>query len=269
MLDKSRFSTLHTPDMKTLRWWVLSFLTVWSLSASFASAAETEMRFFEMRIYYAAPGKLDDLQTRFRNHTMKLFEKHGISNIGYWTPVTNTENKLVYILAFPSREAREKSWKEFGADPDWQRVVKETEKNGRLVTKVESIYLKPTDFSPVVKPDASGAHVYELRTYTAAEGKLDALLARFRDHTVTLFRKHGMVQFGYWMPTEAKDGAGQKLIYILEHKSIEAAEASFKAFRADPDWVKAKGDSEKDGPLTVKDGVQSVFMQPTDYSPAK
>ena len=73
-----------------------------------------------MRIYYAAPGKLDALNTRFRDHTCKLFEKHGMVNIGYWLPMTNTENKLVYLLAYPSREAREKSWKEFMADPDWQ-----------------------------------------------------------------------------------------------------------------------------------------------------
>jgi hypothetical protein len=110
-----------------------------------------ETRFFEMRIYYAAPGKLDDLLTRFRAHTTALFEKHGIANIGYWLPLTNSENKLIYLLAYPNREAREKSWKEFGADPEWQQVAKESEKNGKLVSKVESIYLQPTDFSPVVK----------------------------------------------------------------------------------------------------------------------
>jgi hypothetical protein len=78
-----------------------------------------------------------------------------------------------------------------------------------------------------------------------------------------------MEQFGYWVPTEKKDGAGEKLIYILRHKSVPAAESSFKAFRADPDWVKVKADSEKNGPLTIQNGVQSVFMAPTDYSPAK
>jgi len=250
-----------------MKFLVLSFLSAFALTSGLA--AEKESRFFEMRIYYAAPGKLDDLQARFRNHTVKLFEKHEMTNIGYWTPVTNTESKLIYLLAYPSREAREKSWKEFMADPEWQQVAKETEKNGRLVAKAESIYLQATDFSPAVTPNGAGAQVYELRTYNAAPGKLDNLLARFRDHTVGLFKHHGMGQFGYWVPTEKKDGAGEKLIYILNHKSIEAAAESFKAFRADPDWVKAKGDSEKEGPLTVKDGVQSVFMKPTDYSPAK
>jgi hypothetical protein len=233
-------------------------------------AAQKESRFFELRTYYAAPGKLDPLLARFRNHTLKIFENHGMVNIGYWLPLTNSESKLVYLLAFPSREAREKAWKEFGADPAWQAVAKETEKDGRLVSKVDSVLLTATDFSPVVTPKVSASpRVFELRTYRAAPGKLEALLARFRDHTTTLFAKHGMAQFGYWVPTEQKDGAGETLIYILEHQSREAANDSFKAFRADPEWIKVKADSEVNGSLTVKDGVQSLLMSPTDFSPAK
>jgi hypothetical protein len=235
-----------------------------------AAAAEKEGRLFEMRTYYAAPGKLDDLLARFRNHTVKLFEKHGMVNIGYWLPLTNSESKLVYILAFESREAREKSWKAFSADPEWQQAAKASEKNGRLVAKAESVLLAPTDFSPAVVPGAAGTpRLYELRTYKAAPGKLNALLARFRDHTTGLFRQHGMTQLGYWVPTETKDGAGETLIYILAHENRQAQENSFKAFRADPRWVKAKGDSEVDGPLTAKDGVVSLLMTPTEFSPAK
>jgi len=236
----------------------------------FAQGNAAEARFFEMRTYYAAPGKLENLQARFRDHTTALFQKHGMTNIGYWTPLTNSENKLVYLLAYPDRAARDKAWKEFGADPDWQTVVKESEKDGKLITKVESVFLNPTDFSPAVTPSQSDPpRVFELRTYHAAPGKLDALLARFRDHTTALFTKHGMTQFGYWVPAEPKDGAGETLIYILAHPSREAGAAAFKAFRADPDWVQAKAASEKDGPLTVQDGVKSVLLAPTDFSPAK
>lgn len=235
-----------------------------------ALGAEKETRFFEMRTYYAAPGKLDNLLARFRDHTTALFEKHGMVNIGYWLPLTNTDNKLVYLLAYPSRDAREKAWKEFGADPEWQRVARESEKNGKLVAKAESMFLAPTDFSPRVRPERAAApRVFELRTYHASPGNLDNLLARFRDHTVSLFAKHGMTQFGYWVPTEKKDGAGETLVYILAHKSVAAAEESFKAFRADPAWVKAKADSEVNGSLTVTGGVQSLMMNPADFSPAK
>src|SRR6266481_9803916 len=135
--------------MNSTKLWFLALISSYTLSTGLAQ----ETRFFEMRIYYAAPGKLDDLLSRFRNHTTALFEKHAIANIGYWLPLTNSENKLVYLLAYPSREAREKSWKEFGADPTWQEVAKESEKNGKLVAKVESIYLQATDFSPLLKPE--------------------------------------------------------------------------------------------------------------------
>lgn len=241
-----------------------------TLLATSALAAQKETRCFELRTYYAAPGKLDALQARFREHTVALFKKHGIVNIGYWTPLTNTQSKLVYLLAYPDRDARERSWKEFMADPKWQEVVKETERDGKLVDKVESVFLAPTDFSPVVRPKVSKpSRVFELRTYHAAPGKLDALLARFRDHTTTLFKKHGMAQFGYWVPTEQKDGAGETLIYVLVHASPEAWDAAFKAFRADPEWIKAKADSEVNGSLTLTNGVQSVLMAPTDFSPAR
>jgi hypothetical protein len=252
---------------------ILPFIVVTglvALSAGPAGAADT--RCFEMRIYYAAPGKLDALNTRFREHTCKLFEKHGMVNIGYWLPMTNTENKLVYLLAYPNREAREKSWKEFGADPDWQAAAKASEKDGRLVTKADSIFLAATDFSPAIKPSAATEpRVFELRTYTASPGNLENLLARFRDYTLKLFEKHGMTSFGYWTPTDPKNGAGEKLIYLLVHQSPEAAAADFKAFRADPDWIAAKSASEQKagGSLTVQDGVKSEFLAPTDYSPSK
>src|SRR6476469_2737431 len=91
-------------------------LALFALTTLSAVAANNDTRVFEMRTYYANPGKLDALNARFRDHTVKLFEKHGITNIGYWVPVENTENKLIYVLAYPSREAREASWKDFNND---------------------------------------------------------------------------------------------------------------------------------------------------------
>ncbi len=93
--------------------------------------AEEKNRVFEIRTYYANEGKLDALLARFRDHTVTLFKKHGMTNVGYWVPVDNKENKLVYMLAFPSREARNKAFKAFGADPDWQKAYKESTKDGR------------------------------------------------------------------------------------------------------------------------------------------
>lgn len=229
-----------------------------------------DSRVFEMRTYYAAPGKLEELQARFRNHTTKLFEKHGMQNLGYWAPVENPENKLIYILSYPSREAREQSWKAFGSDPEWQKVQKASEANGRIVAKAESLFLKATDYSPAIKPTTSASpRLFELRTYTAASGKLSELNKRFREHTLALFTKHGISNIGYWTPMDAAKGADTTLIYIVAHKDQAAADASWKAFRADPAWTAAKAASEVNGPLTAPNGVQSVYMKPTDYSPTK
>ncbi len=112
---------------------------------------KADARVFEMRTYYAAPGKMEALHARFRDHTCKLFKKHGITLVGFWSPADpkEAEKKMVYIVAFPSKEAAVKSWMAFGADPDWKAAKEASEKNGKLVEKVESVYLNPTDYSPI------------------------------------------------------------------------------------------------------------------------
>jgi NIPSNAP len=113
----------------------------------------------------------------------------------------------------------------------------------------------------------AAAHIYELRTYTAAEGKLDNVVARFRDHTVRIFERHHMKSVGYWLPTDPEKGGGTTLIYILEHPSREEAAKNWKEFGADPEWVKAKAESEVNGRIVAK--AESVFMAPTDFSAIK
>lgn len=237
-------------------------------------AAAPETRVFELRTYTAHPGKFEDVLARFRNHTTRLFEKHGMTNVGYWVP-TDAANgageKLIYLLAHASREAAAASWKAFSSDPVWKEVRTASEVNGKIVAKVESVFLAATDYSPAVKASAATpARVFELRTYTTPVGGIAALDARFRDHTLALFQRHGMTNLCYFHPVDADKGAGRTLIYLLAHASREAAAASFAAFRADPAWVAAKADSEKraGSGLTVPgpDGVRSVFLAPTDFS---
>lgn len=105
-------------------------------------------RLFEMRTYHTLPGRLDALNARFRDHTNTLFVKHGMDLVGYWMPQDKPDT-LVYILAYPSREAREASWKAFQADPDWKAAREASEKDGKIVDKVESAFLDPTDYSPI------------------------------------------------------------------------------------------------------------------------
>jgi hypothetical protein len=118
--------------------------------------------------------------------------------------------------------------------------------------------------SPSVAKDS---RCFELRTYYAAPGKSEAMHARFRDRTCALFKKHGIEIVGFWVPTDAEQGADSKLIYVLAHKSREAAKKSWDAFRNDPDWQKARAASEVNGKLVDK--VESVFMAATDYSSLK
>ena len=111
----------------------------------------TAGRVFEMRTYTAVEGKLDAVNARFRDHTTKLFTKHGMTNIGYWNPqdAPQSQNTLVYIIAHESREAAKKNWDEFRNDPEWQKVKKESEANGPIVSKVESVFLDATNYSPI------------------------------------------------------------------------------------------------------------------------
>jgi hypothetical protein len=104
-------------------------------------------------VYHAAPGKLGELLTRFREHTVKLFDRHGMKSVAYWTPLDEPQKSdtLVYILEHPSREAAAANWKAFGDDLEWQSVRDKSEANGKLVEKVDSTFLALTDFSPPVR----------------------------------------------------------------------------------------------------------------------
>ena len=136
-----------------------------------------------------------------------------------------------------------------------------------VVALISVLAVAPMRAADTVKPTTTG-RVFELRKYYAVPGKLDALNARFRDHTCALFEKHGMELIGFWTPTEGPEADGNRiLVYILAFPSKEAKAASWKAFQSDPDWIKAKAESEKDGKLVEK--VESTLMNATDYSAIK
>jgi hypothetical protein len=142
--------------MKANRFVLLAGLAVlvYGLSAAIGAEKETkkvENRLFELRTYYAAPGKMEALHARFRDHTTKLFEKHGITIVGFWSPVEpeKASKVLIYLLAYPNKASAEKSWAAFRADPEWDKARTESEKDGKLVEKVDSVYMNPTDYSPM------------------------------------------------------------------------------------------------------------------------
>ncbi|MEM1245965.1 MAG: NIPSNAP family protein [Acidobacteriota bacterium] len=133
---------------------VLSILLAFGMFGTAAAVAEEGggERVFELRTYITLDGRLDALNKRFREHTIGLFEKHGMTVMGFWEP-TDAEkgkgNTLIYMLAFPSEEARSASWKAFAEDPEWKKVAAESQKDGKIIERIESVLMAPTDYSSV------------------------------------------------------------------------------------------------------------------------
>jgi len=128
--------------------------TLWAASQpDNTSPTEASTGVYELRVYHASAGKLADLLTRFREHTVKLFDRHGMKSVAYWTPADEPEksNTLIYVLYHPSREAAAVNWKSFQDDPEWKSVKEKSEANGKLVDKVDSTYMALTDFSPPLR----------------------------------------------------------------------------------------------------------------------
>jgi hypothetical protein len=234
-----------------------------------AAVAASDNAIYELRTYTAEPGRYSDLVSRITD-AHPLFAKHGMKGIVYWTTTDAKEgeqNRVIYVLEHKSREAAGASWKAFVDDPAWHAVRDKNEAKGKVVTKVDSVFLTMTDYSPPVPTDGKAGGVFELRTYVTPEGKLPNLDARFRNHTLKLFEKHGMTNGPDFHPDDADKGANNTLIYWLKHESREAAAASFKAFGSDPAWVAVRDASQTNGSLTLS--VKSVFMRPLDFSPIK
>jgi hypothetical protein len=251
---------------------ILQLPLVLTLATAAVASAAGIGPVYELRTYTAAPGRLGDVLERFKDHTIGIFSRHGMVTVGFWVPMDAKDaagDKLVYLLRHPSRDAAVGNWAAFHADPEWQSVSKASEAHGKIVVHTESVFLAAADFSPEVAAGSGpGApRVFELRIYTAPEGKLAELDARFRSPERSYFVRHGMMEVGYFHPTDAANGAGRTLVYMLAHASREAAAASWAGFRADPDWIALKAATEGNGALTTK--TVSIYLAPTDFSPLK
>jgi hypothetical protein len=129
----------------------LAGLSVGSLLQSGIAQAQAAKHVYELRTYTAPEGKLGELHTRFRDHTVRIFNKHGMKSVIYLAPqdAPDSQNTLIYILEHPSREAAKKAWADFQADPEWVKVAADSQVNGRIVSKVVSVFADPTDYSPM------------------------------------------------------------------------------------------------------------------------
>jgi hypothetical protein len=246
------------------------------MSGSMSQPAGPDVGLYELRTYTTNPGKMDALDARFREHTISLFRRHGMTPIAFfhvYTPAgAAIDNRLVYVMGYKDRAARDLAWKEFAEDPEWQQVYKASEANGAILVKPpESIFLNAADYAPKLnlEPSVAPRH-FELRTYTANPGKLENIHDRFRNHTIGIFTRLGMTNFMYWRPVADQPAMTDKMVYMLAYPTPAARTTMWQAFGTDPEWVKVRDDSEKDGALLkAPGGVVSVQLTPTDYSPVK
>jgi len=142
-----KLTIVRTGALVALSFAAGSLLTGWLVKTQSVHAAAG--RVFELRVYHTMPGRLPALQSRFRDHTIGIFNKHHMTSIGYWTPedAPLKDNELIYIISHPSREEAKKNWAEFGADPEWKEVAKASEMDGKIVEKVDSTFMDATDYS--------------------------------------------------------------------------------------------------------------------------
>jgi hypothetical protein len=226
---------------------------------------------YELRIYVAAKDRFQHLLRRFRDHTDRIFKRHGIEPVGYWVPTDGPpirKRTFVYILKHPSRYAAWQNWLHFSKDREWRAVLDRPEFRGLLIAKPESIFMTANDYSAAAKNaiEKRGG-IYELRTYTTDAGKLPHLNNRFSDHTTRIFNKHGINNVAYWTPFD-KPESNNQLIYLIHHASRKQADTNWKAFSSDPEWQKIARESQLDGKLLVKP-PERIYLKATDFSPLK
>lgn len=136
---------------KTVCFSLLSLLICLGAGLFEVSSAQEDVKVYELRIYTATPGNLDNLQARFRDHTIRIFNNHGMKIVGFWTPTSEEEadDTLIYVLEHASQEAANASWQAFGQDPEWKSVSDASNANGPILAGVERRYMKATDYSPL------------------------------------------------------------------------------------------------------------------------
>lgn len=246
-----------------------------------SAATDDANKLYELRIYTTNDGKLPALHARFRDHTMRLFQKHGMENIVYWSVAEAARgeeeirsNQLVYIIAHKSEAAREASWNAFRNDPQWQRVAAESARDGKILAESpRSILMKATDFSEVIKPNTNSdaaPRLFELRQYNDGPDRVPSTVDRFASGEKDLFTKHGMETVSFWRATD--DSA---FIYLLAHKDREAARASWQGFFPDFRQFMAEYRSRTQATQSGQQGrrrgggSEVRYLVPTDYSPLK
>ena len=226
---------------------------------------------YELRIYQASEGRFQHLIKRFREHTDRIFKKHGLKALGYWIPTDGSvkkRRKFVYLLQHPSRYEAYRNWTNFFNDKEWERVMDKPEFQGLLSEKPTSIFLSLNDYSVAARNDIEKpGGSFELRTDVVNPGKLPMLNARFRKHTTSLFNRHGIQNVSYWTPFDQPDSK-DTLIYLVHHANRKQADLNWEAFGQDPEWKKVARESQIQGKLLARP-PERLYLKALDFSPLR
>ena len=226
---------------------------------------------YELRIYHASEGRFQHLIKRFREHTDRLFKKHGLKALGYWIPTEGSakkRRKFIYLLEHPSRYDAYRNWINFFNDKEWEKVMDKPEFQGLLSEKPTNFFLTPNDYSDRIRNEITKpGGIFELRTYVANQGKLTDLNTRFSKYTTHLFNKHGIANFGYWTPFDQPDRE-DTLIYLIHHANRKQADLNWQAFGQDPDWKKIARESQMDGTLLAQP-PERLYLKALEFSPLR
>lgn len=247
-------------------------LAAW-LVAGLAMVGVDAGEVFEWHTLVAMPGMTDELHARLRDRVLPAIGDRGRRTVAVFIPAGGSPDGVLHLVVEGSDAGGGSgSTGPLTSDADWLTWLADGD-GPPIATHRSTQRLRTTAWSPQPAPSpATAGRVFELRTYTCPDtARREALLRRFEQHTMALFERHGMTNVIYWMPLDGAD-ADTKLVYLLAHESVDAAKASFDAFRKDPEWIAAKTASEAaaGGSLTVKEkGVVSEFLMPASDSPLR
>ncbi len=269
--------------------------------ASFAMNAisqDSSSAIYELRSYVSEPGRQADVLKLIEGGGMTFMKKHQLNLVAAWVPADVKDERVFTLVSHKNKSTCDASWTAFQNDPAWKEVVQKSVVDGKKPVKsIERVFMSVNDYSPSLNMKPAGERVFELRTYIASKGNLAGLNARFRNHTLKLFEKHGMTNIMYWSALDGEPltcgklleavspigkadakidvnapAAGNSLIYFITHASEDAAKESFGKFRVDPLWEKVRTESEANAggmSLTADGGVKSLFLKATNFSPLK
>jgi hypothetical protein len=206
---------------------------------------------YELRVYFANPGMLDKLVSRFEHHTFHFFAKHKMQVVGLWLPLNNSENKLIYILSFRDQKAYEKSWEDFKNDPEWIAIKEQSSRDGELVASMKTMIMHTFDFSPD-HLTLGEHHLFELQTYKIAPNNLELLRPMLGQRDVRLFQKNQVSIIKYWEAAEQGGDKSNLLICLLVHRIQKEGQ-----------------EADKTGNIFLPGLVTSEYLQAMSFSPLK